>query len=62
MSYPEKIQKIFEELDSGVLTANTEESIKRILMATVEIYDMPSSTEYHILEDALENRDYSYPL
>lgn len=60
MSYPENVQRIINELNSGILTANTEEAIKRILMSTMEIYDTHYSNEHCIMEKALDNKDYHY--
>lgn len=65
MSYPEKVKKIFEELESGMLCRKTEEQIKRVLMATVMILDWDdtnSTAIQKVLDSAMDDPTLSYPV
>lgn len=65
MSYSGKVKKIFEELESGILRQQTEEQIKRVLMATVMILDWSdtnSTAIQKVLNDAMDDPTFSYPV
>lgn len=60
-----EVKKIIDELNGPTLSANTEDLIKRILVASVVVYEDPDlaacGAEY-TFEEALSNKDYPITL
>lgn len=53
-----KVEKIIEELNSNKLSANTEILIKKILVAAVEVYEIPGTCGIrYSFDEAVNNPD-----
>lgn len=55
----EQVEKILEELNSNKLSANTEILIRKLLVAAVEVYEIPGTCGIRYSFDEAVNNQYA---